>query len=150
MAPFHFLLPLLFVAAVLDLRHYRIPNSLIVVGLSLFLASAVTIGLDEAAARLLQGGITFAICFILFALGLMGGGDAKLFPVVLLFIPTGEVATYLFCLAFGLASGLGALGFLRKRDIAPPGHWAAFERQDSFPVGLAIAISAVSFATVQV
>lgn len=149
MAPFLLLLPILFVAATLDLRHYRIPNTLIVLGLGLFLASGVTIGLDEASARLLQGGITFAICFVLFGLGLMGGGDAKLFPVVLLFIPTGEVATYLFCLAFGLASGLGALGFLRKRDIAPPGNWAAFERHEGFPVGLAIAISAVAFAAVQ-
>lgn len=150
MTPFLFLLPVLFVAAVLDLRHYRIPNALIVLGLGLFLATAVTLGLDEASARLLQGGITFAICFILFGMGLMGGGDAKLFPVVLLFIPTGEVATYLFCLAIGLALGIGGLTFLRRRDIAPSGNWAAFERQDGFPVGLAIAISAVAFAAVQV
>jgi prepilin peptidase CpaA len=150
MTPFHFLLLVLFVAAAMDLRHYRIPNALIVLGLALFLATAATLGLDEASSRLLQGGITFAICFTLFGLGLMGGGDAKLFPVVLLFVPFGEVATYLFCLAFGLALGLGGLTFLRRRQIAPSGDWAAFERQDGFPVGLAIAISAVTFAAVQV
>lgn len=149
MTPFLILLPVLFVAAVLDLRHYRIPNALVVLGLGLFLATAVMLEIDEASARLVQGGIAFAICFVLFGLGLMGGGDAKLFPVVLLFIPTGEVATYLFCLAFGLALGIGGLTFLRRRQIAPSGDWAAFERPEGFPVGLAIAISAAAFAAVQ-
>lgn len=149
MTPFHFLLPVLFAAAVLDLRHYRIPNALIILALGLFLATAVTLGVDEASARLLQGGVCFAICFILFGLGLMGGGDAKLFPVVLLFVPTGEVAVYLFCLSFGLALGLGGLTLLRRWEMAPPSGWAAFERREGFPVGLAIAISAVAFAVVQ-
>lgn len=149
MTPFLLLLPILFVAAVLDLRHYRIPNPLVVLGLALFLATAIMLGPDEASARLLQGGITFAICFILFGLGLMGGGDAKILPVVLLFVPTGEVAAYLFCLSFGMALGIGGLTLLRRWDVAPTGGWAAFERREGFPVGLAIAISAVIFAVVQ-
>ncbi|MGI1662334.1 prepilin peptidase [Palleronia sp. KMU-117] len=149
MTPFLLLLPILFVAAVFDLRHYRIPNLLVLLALALFLATAVIPGSDEVAARLLQGAVTFAICFILFGLRLMGGGDAKLLPVVLLFVPAGDVATYLFCLSFGLALGIGGLTLLRRWDAVPAAGWAAFERREGFPVGLAIAISAAAFAAVQ-
>jgi prepilin peptidase CpaA len=66
-------------AACSDLLTMTIPNRVSVVLLASFLAIAPFAGLSfhEILMHLAGGGIVFAVCFALFAFGIMGGGDAK-------------------------------------------------------------------------
>ncbi len=77
------LLLLLVVAAVIDLRDRRIPNWL---SLTLVFSGLIGSCLFTHAISPLQSlaglSIGFGLCFILFALGAMGGGDVKLMAAV--------------------------------------------------------------------
>jgi len=75
------ILPLcLAVAAFSDLFTMSIPNRVSVILFGAFLLVAPLAGLSAAmiGMHLLASLIVFAVCFTLFALGIMGGGDAKL------------------------------------------------------------------------
>jgi prepilin peptidase CpaA len=67
-------------AAFSDLLTMTIPNRVSVVLLASFFAIAPFAGLTlhDMALHLLAGAIVFGICFALFALHIMGGGDAKI------------------------------------------------------------------------
>jgi prepilin peptidase CpaA len=67
-------------AAFSDLLTMTIPNRLSVVLLASFIAIAPFAGLSlhDMAMHLVAGAIVFGICFALFALNIMGGGDAKI------------------------------------------------------------------------
>ncbi len=81
--PFTPLLMLLAVAAVIDLRERRIPNWLsLTLAFSGLLQSFIFINTVTPAQSALGALIGFGLCFILFALGAMGGGDVKLMAAV--------------------------------------------------------------------
>lgn len=103
-------------AAATDLKDRRIPNIQPLGILGLFGVLAIWqltqgMGLIETIALpLLAGGLVFGFCLVLFALGLMGGGDVKLIAAVALIAGTGLSAS--FVLFVTLAGGLVALGTL--------------------------------------
>lgn len=68
------------VAALSDFFSMTIPNRVSAILLAGFMLVAPLAGLPLAqiGLHLLAGGIVFAVCFALFAIGVMGGGDAKL------------------------------------------------------------------------
>lgn len=67
-------------AAFSDLLTMTIPNRISLVLLASFLALApfTGLGIQDILTHLAAGGTVFAACFALFALGIMGGGDAKI------------------------------------------------------------------------
>jgi len=67
-------------AACSDLLTMTIPNRLSIVLIASFIAIAPFAGLSLQAflLHLGAGGAVFAVCFALFAFGIMGGGDAKI------------------------------------------------------------------------
>lgn len=67
-------------AACSDLLTMTIPNRLSVVLLASFAAIAPFsgLGLHDILLHAGAGGAVFAVCFVLFAFGIMGGGDAKI------------------------------------------------------------------------
>ena len=67
-------------AACSDLLTMTIPNRLSILLIASFLAIApfAGLGLSDFALHLGAGGAVFAVCFALFAFGIMGGGDAKI------------------------------------------------------------------------
>lgn len=71
------------IAAFSDLRTMTIPNWISIVLVTSFAVLAPLAGLPLVTFGycLLAGICTFAVCFILFALNMMGGGDAKLLSV---------------------------------------------------------------------
>ncbi|CAN7272415.1 prepilin peptidase [Pararhizobium sp. LjRoot255] len=74
-------LPLcLAVAAFSDLFTMTIPNrvSVILLGTFILVAPLAGLGIATIGMHLLAGVIVFSVCFTLFALNIMGGGDAKL------------------------------------------------------------------------
>src|SRR5690606_3211785 len=68
------------VAAFSDLFTMTIPNRVSAVLLAAFIlvAPLAGLGLADIAQHLAAGLVVFAVCFALFALNIMGGGDAKL------------------------------------------------------------------------
>ncbi len=103
------LLGLLGVAVVSDLRHHRIPNLLILLGLGLGLAgqfySTGVTGLGNGLLGMLIG---FALFLPMYALGGMAAGDVKLMAMVGAFLtPQGALWAALFSLIAG-----GLCGFL--------------------------------------
>lgn len=67
-------------AAFSDLLTMTIPNRLSIVLVASFVAIApfTGISLHDFALHMGAGGVVFAACFALFAVGIMGGGDAKI------------------------------------------------------------------------
>ncbi|MCF3642847.1 prepilin peptidase [Rhizobium sp. TRM95111] len=68
------------VAAFSDFFTMTIPNRVSVILLATFLVVApfAGLGLPDIAQHLAAGAMVFAVCFALFAINVMGGGDAKL------------------------------------------------------------------------
>lgn len=101
-----------------DLRQRRIPNWLSAAGLSAALAAAATgfgVGIFDA---VLGATIGFALLFVPFALGVVGGGDVKYVAVVGAWLgPRMGLEALLLGTAAGLVVGLGyaaAAGRLRE------------------------------------
>lgn len=110
-------LPLLLaLAAGWDLASFTIPNflpALLFAGFGLF-AIAAGFTLPVIGWHLLAGFLGLAVGFTLFALGYIGGGDAKLFAMVALWLGFADLMTYgLVASVFGGALTLGLL-FLRQ------------------------------------
>lgn len=111
------------VAAICDLRSFTIPNSFPVIVAVLFIVSIPflqwPIGL--VLSHLGAGVLGFIIGFILFVLGLMGGGDVKLFAALSLFTPLSGLPG--FAAAVAITGGIFSAGILTgvwlRRRLAP-------------------------------
>ncbi len=122
---------LLVAAALWDAVTLTIPNYLVLAVAALYIASrTVSFDLSDILFDLLAGLIVFVVCFGLFALGLLGGGDAKLAPGAALW--TGFGGLLEFVVAMTLAGGVLAIALLAVRG----GLRAAGAAQDNLPVVL--------------
>lgn len=111
---------LLVIAMITDLVHYIIPNWLN--GLVLLLYPLMLFLVPEAeSVNWLHGlygfGLVFAVGYVLFLFGIMGGGDVKLLAALALWTGFG-VALYEFVLYASLLGGALTLGLLMIRPIA--------------------------------
>lgn len=136
------LVPVLLASAVSDLRFLTIPNRHVLLGLGLFIVAApFALAWPDLAPRLIAAAITFAIGFVLFALRLFGGGDVKMMPVVMLFIPAPDMVLYLRLFAAALLvvtlSALVLQNAPRFRNLG----WESARNRRHVPVGVAIAAS---------
>lgn len=101
-----------------DVRTRRIPNGLTVTAVLLALALRAVIGAGPLLDGLLGAGAAFAVLLPLFALGGMGGGDAKLLIAVGAFLgPHGFLVAIL---ATAIAGGLLATGYAVRRGVILP------------------------------
>ena len=91
-----------------DLPQMRIPNFLSLTGLFLFVLCLPILGGEAWLLRAATGFFTFVLCFGLFAAGWFGGGDAKILPVTVLFVPLGHIELYM--LSFSASMVLGIIG----------------------------------------
>jgi prepilin peptidase CpaA len=145
-------LPVLLAAAAgWDLASFTIPNFLTAALLAGFAAFALAIRmpLPSAGAHLLAGLAGLGIGFALFALGYIGGGDAKLFACASLWLGLAALPSYAL-IASVLGGGL-TLALLSFRSLPLPGVLA---RQDwvmrlhnpsaGVPYGVALAAGALA------
>jgi prepilin peptidase CpaA len=102
-------------AMFMDVRTHRIPNKLTLVGLVLGLLIQVFAGPSAILSGLAGAGVALGFGLLLFALGGMGGGDAKLFAVVGAFM--GLKGFFLAMLATAIVGGLLALIIALKRGV---------------------------------
>jgi len=122
---------LLLAAAVWDAVTLTIPNYLVLAVPALYIASwTVNFDLSGILFDLLAALIVFVVCFVLFALGWLGGGDAKLAPGAVLW--AGYSGFLEFVIAMTLAGGVLAIVLLLGRA----GLRAAGATQDRLPVVL--------------
>src|SRR6266568_5329497 len=78
-----------------DLRNARIRNEVVIVLAALFVVAAITRGeYSEAMRHLVFAAVMFLLILAMYALGMMGGGDAKLLAVAFLWLGVGSSATF--------------------------------------------------------
>lgn len=137
-------------AAVYDLLTLTIPNKLSLALVGAFGLGALATGMPVEAV-LVHCAVAlavFAVCFGLFAVGALGGGDAKLLPAVALWF--GAAGALPFLLATIMAGGALALAVLVFRQVMLPAHalrhgWVSrlHDRSHGIPYGVAIAAGAL-------
>jgi len=150
------LLPALFVlAAVWDIASFTIPNFLILGLLSLFIIfvggaaiSGNSLDWYTAGFHLLGGTIGLAAGMALFATGVIGGGDAKLFAVASLWLGLNMLFEYT-VLASAIGGGL-TLGLLFLRRMPVPSFLGKYEwilrlhdKKAGIPYGVALSAAAL-------
>jgi len=138
------LVALLVIAAVGDVRRYRISNRLciVVAGLALPYWLAASAATGAALLPLLgwQIGVALLVFIgfaVLFALGAMGGGDVKLVAALALWIPPARILELIFLIA--IYGGVLALVLVVTRRLRGQTHRAV-------PYGVAIALGGITLA----
>jgi prepilin peptidase CpaA len=112
------LLAVVLVAVWTDIRTRRIPNGLTVVALAAALALRALFGLAPLLDGLLGAGLALALLLPLFALGGVGGGDAKLLVAVGAFL--GPKLFVVALLATAIAGGVMSLAWATRRGVILP------------------------------
>jgi prepilin peptidase CpaA len=144
------LLPaILAVAACWDLASFTIPNFLslaLLAGFAVF-ALAAGLALPVLGWHLAAGLVGLVIGITFFALGYIGGGDAKLFAAVALWLGFGDLLTY--TLLASLFGGALTLTLLAVRNVPLPQilarqTWIArlHDARSGIPYGVALAAGA--------
>lgn len=145
-------LPVLLAAAAgWDLASFTIPNFLQLAIIAAFAVFAMAIGIpvSELGGHLLAAFIALAIGFTLFALGYVGGGDAKLFAVIALWFGFRDLAN--FALVASLMGGGLTLMMITIRRMPLPAllagqAWIArlHDEKAGIPYGVALAAGALA------
>ena len=137
---------LLAAAAGWDLAHFTIPNSLNAAVAVAFGAFALTVSLSPAAIglHLVASLIGLAFGFALFALGYIGGGDAKLYAGAALWLGLHDLVIY--TLVATILGGFLTLALLGLRQLPLPAGLARQDwisklhsRSSGIPYGVALA-----------
>jgi prepilin peptidase CpaA len=140
---------LIILAATSDLFTMTIPNRLVLALTAAFFIAAPFshLGLAEIGMHVATCLGMLTICFFLFTLGVMGGGDAKLAAAIALWLGFDQTLQFLFVTA--LAGGALTLGLLFGRQAAGPlgsasGPFHKIMKPDGdIPYGLAISFAAM-------
>ena len=140
---------LLLTAGVWDLASFTIPNTLSALLAALFLVFALVAPLTPAVAgwHLAAGLLGLVLGFTLFSLGWIGGGDAKLFAAMALWLGFADLAAY--AVAASLFGGALTLGLLLARQVPLPAMlsgqgWLTrlHDARSGIPYGVALAAGA--------
>jgi prepilin peptidase CpaA len=142
---------LIILAATSDIFTMTIPNRLVIALIALFFLTGLlleplpleTIVWHMAAFISVLGG-----CFILFSLGVMGGGDAKLAAAIALWVGWSHTFEFLFIAA--LCGGLLTLGFVIVREMVQLSEWIKWpflkrlmSKDKGIPYGVALSLSGI-------
>lgn len=137
-------------AAIYDLVSYTIPNFLSLLLIAAFAAFALWQALPwPLLANHAGAGLgMLAVGWALFALGLLGGGDAKLFAATSLWMGWYGLLNYM--ILFSLCGGVLALSLLLFRRLPVPEGllrhgWIAtlHQKEQGVPYGIALAVGAI-------
>jgi prepilin peptidase CpaA len=141
--PLLLLAPLLCVVGYFDLRYMRIPNVLSIVALLLFGVCVVVAPPDDLQMRVAAGAAVFALGFLGFAFGLLGGGDVKILACLVLFIPFAGLPDFARHFAWALSIGIAALLLLRQVPALRRSSWRGFAERRGYPMGISIAAAGI-------
>jgi prepilin peptidase CpaA len=140
------------VAGLRDLTSYRIPNwiSLALIGGFAVAAPAMGLSMSTVGVHLGVGAVGLLAGMAMFALGWIGGGDAKLFAAAALWL--GWPAAGIYAVVTGCAGGALAVGLLNLRSdilrpyvVTGPAWFSRLaEPGENVPYGVAIAAGALA------
>jgi prepilin peptidase CpaA len=143
-------LPVLLAAAAgWDIASFTIPNFLQLALVASFVVFVLATGMAPAAigGHLLAGLLGLAVGFTLFALGYIGGGDAKLFACVLLWFGFANLLDY--TLVASVLGGALTLGIIVLRKVPMPALFTSqswimrlHDAKSGIPYGVALAAGA--------
>lgn len=134
------------IAAIIDLATLTVPNRLVIGLAALFVlvAPVAGLGLQDIGLHAALALVALALSFALFSLGLVGGGDAKLFAATCLWL--GPVAIVPYALYAALIGGALALLLLFWRGLPLPAMLASqgwlvrlHSPEQGVPYGVALA-----------
>jgi prepilin peptidase CpaA len=138
-------------SAASDLITMTIPNKISIFLISGFFIFALISGMDwpNLGLHILAGTIVLIICFGMFALGWIGGGDAKLASATCLWFGFADMGEYLaYSAVFG---GMLTLAILQLRHFQLPqfvSKWGwlihLHDKKTGIPYGIALAAAALS------
>jgi prepilin peptidase CpaA len=138
------------VAAVKDAREYRIPNTTVLCLVAAFVPYAAVQGSWMFVVwALAAGAAMFAVCAGMFAMRMVGGGDAKLIAAMALWTQFAAMPRFFIVMALtgGVLSGVYLVTRrLARRSTAPDPSAAPAEAQSQkIPYGVAIALAGLDF-----
>lgn len=149
------MVPLMALCAWYDLRSLRIPNWLVLSVAGVFLLVGLWgLPFDTFAWRLAQGAAVLVIGFGLFAIGAIGGGDAKMAAALAPFVAARDIASVLILYAVVSLVLLLALRLAMQLARHRTTGWMAVDqysrpaRERVFPMGLIFAITIVLYLLV--
>ncbi|MAK59794.1 MAG: peptidase [Ponticaulis sp.] len=138
----------LLIAACCDVSTMLIPNWISLSYVASFPIVALILGFSpvEIGWHFLSGAIALVICFALFAVGVFGGGDAKLIPAVMVWLGPGAVLPYVWGIA--LTGGVLAVLIMLTRRMVPARNVPGFLQRSvvegpGIPYAVAIALGAL-------
>lgn len=141
-------------AGLYDIKTYTIPNIIPIVVMALFILAGlvVPLSLTEWGWQILAGTFAFSLGFGLFVLGLMGGGDVKLYGAIGLWVlPSKILMLTAFITVTGALLALTVLGFkiikVRRGGNSVKNWKQAYfaSRRTRIPYGPAITIGTILF-----
>ncbi|MGI9423111.1 MAG: A24 family peptidase [Hyphomicrobiaceae bacterium] len=137
-------------AAMLDLFTMTIPNriSLFLVAAFCVVAPVTGMGWEQFAIHFGVGAAVLVAGFLLFALGFLGGGDAKLLAAASLWIGYHDLLSYLVIVAqFGAVLAIAILVYRRMipAHVIPNQAWTErlHNKKQGIPYGIALACGAL-------
>ena len=140
------MVPLMVLTAWWDLKFLKIPNKLVLAVLATFVATGLWgLPLDTFAWRLVYGVVALAFGFGLFALGGIGGGDAKMAAALVPFAAPADAAAILLIYAILTFVLLMVLRLIMQIVRHQETGWLALDqlkkpaRERVFPMGLIFA-----------
>ncbi len=139
--PLLLLSPVMAAVAYFDLRYMRIPNKLVVIAVLLFLVTAPLVAWPEVGIRLAMALTVLAIGFGLFAMGLFGGGDAKMMAALMLFVPSQTYTLFGYGFSLAMLAGIGLILLLRCVPVFSGSSWVSMQQKGTFPMGISIAMA---------
>ncbi len=136
-----------------DARSLRIPNWISLSLLATFIPAAITaqIGLETIAWHLAAGVVVLIVGIALFALGLFGGGDAKLMAGVALWVGWDQLLWLVVTIVL-VGGALSILVIVLRKGIGIWPQWLVqsakglFEPNAAVPYGIAIAAGGIVLA----
>lgn len=135
-------------AAVMDLLTMTIPNRISLALVAAFFFAAPFSGLDAwgVASHIGAGGLMLVVGIVMFSLGWLGGGDAKLMAAAALWLGVEQLLEYL--LLVSIAGGTLATLILAYRGLTPPVWLCSFpwamrlhQKSGGIPYGIALAVA---------
>ncbi len=143
--PLFVIAPLLVCVIYFDLRYLRIPDILSLSIVAVFAFYAVLFAPDDLLIRISVAAAVFGLGFAAFAVQIVGGGDVKLLPALLLFIPADGLILFANLFSVSLLAAVAIILTLRLSPTAGASGFKSLSQPRALPMGLPIGLAGLSY-----